>query len=254
MSRSESSEAEEVVYGRRPVLALLQQQRPIHRLLLARGSGGSVVEEIRRLAKSAGIPFDLRDRAALDRQAAGGAHQGVVALIAAHEYTDFATLVKQAREPLFVFLDGIQDPQNLGAIIRSAHAMAATAVIIPRRGAAGLSATAAKASAGALDRIPICRVANLRHAMDAARDCGVWITGLDPSSDRMLSEVDFRGASALVVGGEGKGLRRLVREGCDFLTRIPMRRQAGSMNASVAAGIALYEAHRQRPTPEDSAP
>ena len=245
--------AEEILFGRRPVLSALKSDRPVHRLLLARGGRGGMVDEIRAGARRLGVPVDLRDRAALDRIAGGGNHQGVVALMAARSYADFGRILSAAQGGGFlVFLDGIQDPHNLGAILRTAHALGAGGAVIPRRGGAGLTSTAAKAAAGAAEELPLCRVANLRRALDQARGAGLWLTGLDAAGDRLFDSLDFTGPGALVVGSEGRGLRPLVREGCDFLARIPTGRgEAGSMNASVAAGIALYEVFRQR---RDAAP
>jgi 23S rRNA (guanosine2251-2'-O)-methyltransferase len=248
---SETRPTEDIVYGRHPVLAVLQEGRPIRRLLLIRGGRGDVVDDIVRLARAAGIPFDLLDRAALDRTADGGNHQGVIALMAAREYADYDSVLADAGASAFLlFLDNLQDPHNLGAILRSAHALGVDAAVLPRRGSVGLTATVAKASAGAIDRIPVCRVGNLRRALDQARDAGLWITGLDPAGDRDFTDLDFTGPGGLVIGAEGHGLRRLVREGCDFVARIPMgRATAGSLNASVATGVVLYEVFRQRHAP-----
>ena len=245
MSRSGS---EDVLFGRRPVLSALKSERPVHRLLLVRGGRGGMVDEIRGCARRLGVPVDLRDRPSLDRVAGGGNHQGVVALMAARSYADFGRFLGEAQKAGFLlFLDGIQDPHNLGAILRTAHALGADGAVIPRRGGAGLTSTAAKAAAGAAEELPLCRVANLRRALDQARRAGLWVTGLDAAGDRLFDTLDFTGPGALVVGSEGRGLRPLVREGCDFVARIPTGRgEAGSMNASVAAGIALYEVFRQR--------
>lgn len=245
---SQDSPEEEIVYGRHPVLALLEEGRPVRRLLLLRTGRGDVIDDIVRRARDAGIPFDWLDRVALDRAATGGNHQGAVALLAAREYADYGTILGAIGESaLLLFLDSLQDPHNVGAILRSAHALGVEAVVLPRRGGVGLTATVAKASAGAVDRLPVCRVGNLRRALDQARDAGVWITGLDPIGDRAFGELDYTGRSAVVIGAEGSGLRRLVREGCDHVARIPMGAQsAGSLNASVAAGVVLYEVFRQR--------
>jgi 23S rRNA (guanosine2251-2'-O)-methyltransferase len=245
---SEEPIEQDIVFGRHPVLALLEEGRPIRRLLLLRGGHGEIVDEIIRRARESGIPFDLLDRVALDRTAAGGNHQGTIALLAAREYADYDEILANAgANAFFLFLDNLQDPHNLGAILRSAHALGVEAAILPKRGSVGLTATVAKASAGAIDRLPVCRVGNLRRALDQARDAGFWITGLDPEGDRAFGELDFAGRGGLVIGAEGPGLRRLVREGCDFVARIPMgNTSAGSLNASVAAGIVLYEIFQQR--------
>ncbi len=240
--------AEDVLFGRRPVLAALKSERPVHRLFLGRGGHGGVMEEIRDCARRLGVPVDVRDRPVLDRLAGGGNHQGVVAVLGVRSYADFGQVLSGARERGFlVFLDSIQDPHNLGAILRTAHALGADAAVIPRRGGVGLTPAAAKAAAGAAEQLPLCRVANLRSALDEARRAGLWVTGLDAGGDRLFHCLDFTGSGALVVGAEGRGLRPLVRQSCDFLARIPAgRKEAGSLNASVAAGIALYEVFRQR--------
>ena len=221
----------------------------MRRLLIARGSRGEAVDEVYRLARQRDIPFDVRDRTALDRAAEGAVHQGVVAYCAARNYADFDALLDEldTAASLVVFLDGIQDPHNLGAIIRSAYVAGADGVVLPARGSAGITAAVVKASAGAVDYLPICRVGNLARAVRQASAAGLWITGLVPEAERDFGDVDYSGPGALVIGGEARGLRRLVREACDFLVSIPMSRaEIGSLNASVAAGIVLYEVFRQR--------
>ncbi len=237
-----------MIWGRHPVLEALKAGRPCQRLVIAQGSHGPAIDEIFALAKQAGIPFDVQERTLLDR-AAGPQHQGVIAHLAARAYASFEEILigLDLRTAFLVFLDGIQDPHNLGAIIRSAHAVGADAVVIQERGAAGLTGAAARASAGAIEHLPVCRVNNLGRALALAKETGLWITGLAPDGERSFTEVDFKGPCGLVVGSEGAGLRRLVREGCDFVVQIPMgRAQIGSFNASVAAGLVLYEVFRQR--------
>jgi len=196
------------------------------------------------------VPYDVRDRQDVDRAAGpGSAHQGVVALVAARAYVDYADLLGglHPQRAFLVFLDGIQDPHNLGAIIRTAHAVGADGVVFPGRGAAGLTSAAVKASSGAADFLPVCQVGNLSRALGLARDAGLWITGLVPEASRDFTEADFSGPVGLVIGSEGGGMRRLVRGTCDVEVSIPMaRREIGSLNASVAAAIALYEVFRQR--------
>lgn len=250
---TDSTVAEETLAGRRAVLGALEAGQPIRRLLLARGAHGEVIDSIRERARAAGVPFDMVDRVAIDRAAQGVKHQGVVAMLAARSYTEYGKLL-QMENPFLVYLDGIQDPHNLGAIIRSAHAVGADGVVLPQRGGvSGVTAAVARASAGAVDRLPVSRVRNLRRALDEARESGIWITGLAAEGDREVADIDFQGNVGLVIGAEGSGLRRLVREGCDFVARLPMARpEAGSFNASVAAGIVLYEIFRQRQAPVDS--
>ena len=237
-----------VIFGRHPVLQALQAGRPLQRLLIARGTQGAIIDQIFEQVRRARIPYDVVERAFLDR-AAGTQHQGVVAYLAAHPYIDFDQVLAglDLEKAFLVFLDGIQDPYNLGAIIRSAHAVGADAVIAPERGAAGLTGAVTKAAAGAIEYIPVCRVRNLQQALTRTREAGLWIMGLEEGGAHNFTELDYRGPCALVIGSESRGLRRLVRQNCDFQVKIPMGRQEiGSFNASVAAGLVLYEVFRQR--------
>lgn len=239
---------QEIIYGRHPVLEALRAGRTCQRLLLAHGSRGPAVDEIYSLARQQHVPYSVADRQALDR-VADGPHQGVVAVMAARAYADYEELLARCAAPagFLVFLDSIQDPHNLGAILRTAHAAAADALVVPARGAAGLSPAAVKAAAGAAEHLPVCRVTNLERALQQARRAGVWLFGLDPQGDTEFTQADLCGPCGIVVGSEGSGLRRLVAETCDHRVRIPTgSREIGSLNASVAAGLVLYEVYRQR--------
>ena len=238
---------DDLIWGRHPVLEALRAERPLRRLLVAKGAHGPVIDEIFTRARQAHIPYDLRDKAQLDRLA-GPRHQSVVAYAAAATYADFDHVLAHLPAPaLLIFLDQVQDPHNLGAIIRSAHALGAQGVVVPAREAAGLSPAALKAAAGATQHLPVCRVDNLQKALQKAASCGLFIAGLDAQGEQPLTTADFTQSCALVIGSEGKGLRRMVQKRCDALLHIPMQREAiGSLNASVAAGIALYEVLRQR--------
>ena len=238
---------DDLIWGRHPVLEALRAERPLRRLLIAKGAHGPVIDEIFTRARQAHIPYDLRDKAQLDRLA-GPRHQSVVAYAAAATYADFDHVLAHLSAPaLLLFLDQIQDPHNLGAIIRSAHALGAQGVVVPARSSAGLSPAALKAAAGATQYLPVCRVDNLQKALQKAAACGLFIAGLDAHGEQPLTTADFTQPCALVIGSEGKGLRRMVQKRCDALLHIPMQREAiGSLNASVAAGIALYEVFRQR--------
>ena len=238
---------DDLIWGRHPVLEALRAERPLRRLLIAKGAHGPVIDEIFDRARQAHIPYDLRDKAQLDRLA-GPRHQSVVAYAAAATYADFDhVLAHLPTQALLVFLDQVQDPHNLGAIIRSAHALGAHGVVVPARSAAGLSPAALKAAAGATQHLPVCRVDNLQKALQKAAADGLFIAGLDAQGEQPLTDADFTQPCALVIGSEGKGLRRMVQKRCDALLHIPMQREAiGSLNASVAAGIALYEVLRQR--------
>ncbi len=238
---------DDLIWGRHPVLEALRAERPLRRLLVAKGAHGPVIDEIFALARQAHIPYDLRDKAQLDRLA-GPRHQSVVAYAAAATYADFDHILAHLSAPaLLIFLDQVQDPHNLGAIIRSAHALGAQGVVVPAREAAGLSPAVLKAAAGATQHLPVCRVDNLQKALQKTAACGLFIAGLDAQGKQPLMDADFTQPCALVIGSEGKGLRRMVQKRCDALLHIPMQREAiGSLNASVAAGIALYEVFRQR--------
>jgi len=242
---------DEIIYGRNAVLEALKSGRiPVRRLNIARNSHGPVVEEIFERARALHIPFDILDRTALDRVAGDGRHQGVLAYTAAREFAEFDELLdrlEHREEPaLLVFLDGIQDPHNLGAIMRTAYSVGADGIVFEQRRSASLTASAVKAAAGAADYLPACRVTNLRQAMEAAKKSGMWFTGLALDGDDFKG-FDYRGPCGLVIGGEGKGLRPTVSEACDFRALIPMATEViGSLNASVAAGIVLYEVFRQR--------
>ena len=240
--------ADDLIWGRHPVLEALRAKRPVRRLLVAKGARGPVIDEIFDLARQARIPYDLRDKAQLDRLA-GPRHQSVVAYQAAATYADFDTLLADlpSQSTFLVFLDQVQDPHNLGAIIRSAHALGAQGLVVPERESAGLSPAALKASAGAALHLPVCRVANLQKALQKATAHGLFIAGLDAEGETAFTAVDFTQPCALVIGNEGKGLRRMVKQRCDTLLQIPMAGDSvGSFNASVAAGIVLYEVFRQR--------
>ena len=199
------------------------------------------------LCHRAAIPVRSEPREQLDRLAAGAVHQGVVAIAAAQAYADLESVLSRLDHPgLLVALDGIEDPHNLGAIIRSALAAGADALLIPERRAAGLSPATAKAAAGALEYLPVARVVNLNHALDDLKKRGFWTTGLDERAGKSFLEVDYRGSTVLIFGAEGHGLHEQTRRRCDFLASIPVAGRIASLNVSVAAGIVLFEALRQR--------
>jgi 23S rRNA (guanosine2251-2'-O)-methyltransferase len=221
--------------------------------LIAHGRHGGRLEEIVRLAKRNNVPVRFEDRARIDQMAGTREHQGVLAMVASKAAVALEDLLAQpnpqdssASPGLLVLLDGVEDPQNLGAIIRSALAAGASGIVIPERRAAGLGDAAARASAGAVAHLPVARVTNLPRAMEELKSAGYWLVGFDERAERLYTDVDLSGSIALVLGGEGKGLHQLVREGCDFLVSIPSGGPVPSLNVSVAAGIALFEVVRQR--------
>ena len=203
-----------------------------------------VVEECRR--GGVAVRFVARDE--LDRLAGGAAHQGVVAVASAKQYTDMQSVLsgKRGGRALIVVLDGVEDPHNLGAIVRTAEGAGADGILIPERRAAGVTAAVAKASAGATEHVPIAKITNVARALEELKSAGLWTFGLDERATQLYDEVDYTVDCALVLGAEGHGLHDLVRKRCDVLVKIPMAGQVGSLNVSVAAGVVLYEVARQR--------
>ncbi len=222
----------------------LASGQALERVIVARGAGGARLQEIIDLCRERAIPIRFEERRVLDRLAPGAAHQGVVAVGAASRYADPEKVFATAR--MLVVLDGVEDPHNLGAIIRTVNAAGADAVVIPERRAAGLTEAVAKAAAGALAYVPVVRVTNIGRTLEALKNRGYWIYGLDERGDQDYDKVDFTAPAALVLGGEGKGLHEHVRKRCDFLVRIPLAGRISSLNVSVAAGIVLFEWKRRR--------
>jgi len=243
-----------LLYGVNPVLELLRAGgRTPHELILAENSRDERLRDLIDLARHRGVPVKRVPRARLDRETGGAPHQGVLARVTGAGYTDaddlleeIATKVGKEVEPLVVVLDGIEDPRNLGAILRTSECAGADAVFIPERRAAGLNETVAKAAAGAVEHLSIARVTNLSNLIAQLKERNVWVVGTAADASMNYSEWDWKRPSAVVLGGEGAGLHRLVRERCDALVRIPVRGRIESLNVSVAAGIILYEALRQR--------
>ena len=247
----------EKLTGIHAVREALAAGRPMQTILIGSGRHGGRLDEIVRLAREHNIPVRFEDRMQLDRAAGSREHQGVVALLAAGSIISLHDLLSgknaNGQPGLLVLLDGVEDPQNLGAVIRTALAAGANGVIVPERRTAGLTEATARASAGAVAHLPIARVTNLVRSMEELKDAGYWLVGLDERADRHHSDVDMAGPVGIVLGGEGKGLHQLVRERCDFLVAIPTSGPVRSLNVSVAAGIALFEVVRQRAAKTKSA-
>jgi 23S rRNA (guanosine2251-2'-O)-methyltransferase len=237
-----------LICGINPVLeALSAEARHFDRLLIVKGLRSRRLSEAIRRATRLGVPLRFEMRETLDRMAGGVAHQGVIAIVSEKPVLSLESLLDSARDPaLVVVLDGVEDPRNLGAILRTAEASGACGVLLPERHSAGLSETVARASAGALEHVRVARVGNLVQALEALKARGIWVVGYDAAGGERWDAVDLTRPVALVLGGEGRGIRRLVREHCDHLVSIPHFGHVGSLNVSVAAGIALYEAVRQR--------
>ena len=242
------------IEGRRAVLEALRAGTPVECLyVLETAERGPQVNEILERASRLSIEVVFEDRRRIERRARTKRHQGVIARAQDPHYTPFDELVTAATAPgrsaLIVLLDGIEDPHNLGAIARTADAAGADGLVISERRSVGITPGAISASAGALAHVSVARVVNLSRAVDRLRESGLWIIGLDGGGTKLHTDVDLRAPTALVVGSEGAGLSRLVREKCDLLVRLPMSGAVESLNASVAAAIVLYEAVRQRMRP-----
>lgn len=238
------------IEGRHPVQEALRSGRPIHRVVLERGAGGPAIAAIRYAARAAGVPVVEVGPEALARMSRTQRAQGVIALAAARGYVTLEDLLAAAeasgRPALFFCLDGIEDPQNLGAILRVADGCGAHGVVIPRRRSAGLGPGTARASAGAVEHVPVARVANLTHALETLKARGAWVAGADAGGDLDYQDHDWTLPTAVVIGAEGAGLGRLVRERCDVLLRIPMAGRLASLNAAAACAVLGFEAARQR--------
>jgi 23S rRNA (guanosine2251-2'-O)-methyltransferase len=225
----------------------LQAGRALDRVLIARGSGGPRLQEIIDLARDHSVPVRFEPREALDRASNTAAHQGVVAFGAVQRYAELDDVLGGAGVQLLVLLDGVEDPHNLGAIIRTAHAAGASAILIPDRRAAGLTDVVGKAAAGALEHLPVVRVGNVTQTLEMLKKRGFWIYGLDERGTQLYSATDYATPTVFVLGGEGQGLHQLVKKHCDVLVRIPMTGAISSLNVSVAAGIVLFEWRRGHP-------
>ena len=239
--------------GIHAVREALEANRPLDSLIVAKGTHGTRIEELVRLARQHDIPVRFEERTQVDRSAGTREHQGVVAFVAASPVASFEDLLKprdaHGAPGLVVLLDGVEDPQNLGAIVRTSLAAGAQGVVIPERRAAGLTETVARASAGALAHMPVSRVKNLARSMEEMKEAGYWLVGLDERAEKRHTEVDFKIPVGIVLGGEGKGLHALTRERCDFLVSIPTTGPVRALNVSVAAGVVLFELVRQRGLP-----
>jgi 23S rRNA (guanosine2251-2'-O)-methyltransferase len=232
-----------LLLGIHPVREALRAQRPLDKVVVAKGLAGPRIQEILELCRERAIPVRFEPRETLDRAAKGVPHQGVIAFGAAHSYSELDAVAVNAR--LMVLLDGVEDPHNLGAIIRTAHAAGADAVIVPERRAAPLTETVARAAAGAIEYLPLVRVTNISQTLEKLKQQGFWIYGLDERGTEAYDRVDYAAPTAIVLGGEGKGLHHGVQKHCDVLVRIPMAGAVSSLNVSVAAGVVLFEWRRR---------
>lgn len=247
---AEQAERAEQIEGRNPVMEALRADRPLNKLLVARGAGEGSIRAILGLAREKGVLVQEVERTRLDAMAEGRVHQGVIALAAPRRYAEPEEILALARErgedPFVLVLDGLEDPHNIGSLLRTAECVGAHGAILPERRAAPITPAAVKASAGAAEHLPVARVTNLVQTLEWLKEQGLWIAGTDAEGPQLYTESNLTGPLALVIGSEGKGMGRLVREHCDLLVRLPLRGRITSLNASVAGGVLMYEVLRQR--------
>jgi len=238
------------IEGRNPVFEALRAGRTINKILVAKGEKEGSIKQIIALARERGIVVQEVDRAKLDNNSSTYSHQGVIALVAAKDYVEVDDILSSAEQkgepPFIIILDEINDSHNLGSILRTADAVGAHGIIIPKRRAVGLTSIVSKASAGAIEYVPVARVTNVAQTIEYLKKKNIWVVGTDADSEKLFYSSDLTGAIALVIGSEGEGIGRLVREKCDFTVNIPMMGKISSLNASVAAAIVMYEIRRQR--------
>ena len=238
----------DLIIGRNPVTEAVKSGRTVEKLMISKGSEKGLAQII-AMAKDKGIPVYYNDKARMDKIAEGGAHQGVAAYVSSYEYCEVEDIIKRAEDkgevPFVVILDGIEDPHNLGAIMRSADGAGAHGVIIPKRRAVGITGVVAKASAGAVEYVPVARVANIAQTIEKLKKEGFWVAAVD-MSDTPYYKSDLKGKLAVVIGNEGEGISKLVKQKCDFTVSMPMMGSVQSLNASNAAAIIMYEVRRQR--------
>ena len=254
--RPMEAEADGLIEGRNAVIEALRAGTPIDKIYIARGETDATLGHIASTARNKGVVVVEADRRKLDGMSRTKSHQGVIAVAAVREYASVDDILNAAREkgepPLIVVCDELSDPHNLGAVIRTAECARAHGVIIPKRRSAGLTAIVAKTSAGAVSYLPVARVPNLTAALKELKEQGLWVFGTAADGGTSLYQAGLRGPAAIVIGSEGDGMGRLVREQCDFLVSIPMKGRLNSLNASAAAAVVLYEAVRQRGSAEPS--
>ncbi|MEH7252151.1 MULTISPECIES: 23S rRNA (guanosine(2251)-2'-O)-methyltransferase RlmB [Bacillaceae] len=243
------NENNDYIIGKNPVMEALRSERDINKILIAESSQRGQMQQLIQLAKESNVIVQFVPKKKID-QISDENHQGVLAYVAAYQYAEiddlFAAAEKKNEPPFFLLLDEIEDPHNLGSIMRTADAASAHGIIIPKRRAVGLTATVAKASTGAIEHIPVVRVTNMARTIDELKERGLWIAGTDASGKQDYRQLDGTMPLGLVIGSEGKGMGRLIRDKCDFLINLPMAGKVTSLNASVAAAILMYEVYRRR--------
>lgn len=242
--------SEDLIIGRNAVTETLKAGRSVNKLFVANGSHDGSIKQILALAKESGVVVEFVERAKLDKISDGGRHQGVIAQVAARDYATVEEILEVAASknepPFIILLDELEDPHNFGAILRTADAVGVHGVVIPKRRSVSLNATVAKTSAGAVEYVKVAQVTNVAQTLKKFHELDLKIVGGDMSAEKNFNEADLSGGIVLVIGSEGKGMRRLTRESCDLLVKIPMVGQINSLNASVAGAVLLYEIFQQR--------
>ncbi len=247
-SRHDSTNQEKnMIFGRNPIIEAMKSGRHVDKLLVSSTDGS--LRQIIAMAKEKGVPVSTVEKSVLDRMSRGAVHQGAAAYVNAYEYSSIDDAIKKAEisgeEPFLIILDGLEDPHNLGAIMRTAECAGAHGVIIPKHGSCGLTDTVAKTSAGAIEYMPCVRVTNIVRTIEELKDMGFWIGACDMGGQDYY-RADLSGKLAIVIGSEGRGISRLVRENCDFVVSMPMKGRITSLNAANAAAVIMYEVRRQR--------
>ncbi len=249
------TQEQEWIMGKNPVMEALKSGRSVHKVWISEQMQGGAVHKIQQLAREAGAVVQKAPRSKLDKMQEGN-HQGVIASVASYPYASIDELFdkaeKKEEDPFFIILDELEDPHNLGSILRTADATGAHGVIIPKHRSVGLTATVAKTAAGALEHIPVARVTNIANTIDALKERNVWVVGTEANADEDYRQLDGTLPIGIVIGNEGKGMSRLVRKKCDWTVSLPMVGQVSSLNASVACSLLLYEVLRKRQPLESS--
>ncbi|WHH61419.1 23S rRNA (guanosine(2251)-2'-O)-methyltransferase RlmB [Petroclostridium sp. X23] len=245
-----SEEVQDKLEGRNPVMEALKSGREINKIFIQKGEREGSIVKIIAMAKEKRIIVQEVERQKLDSLSSTRAHQGVIAFVSMQQYVEAEDILEKAAQkgehPFVILVDEVNDPHNLGSILRTADAAGVHGVIIPKRRAVGLTAAVAKASAGAIEYVPVARVTNLGQTIDKLKEQGIWIVGADMNGDKNFYDADLKGPIGLVIGSEGEGVGRLIKEKCDFLVKIPMKGKITSLNASVAGAVLMYEVVKQR--------
>lgn len=250
MQNNKENEQQLIIMGKNPVIEALSSERSINKIYIAEGMQKGSAQKIVGLAKEKKVIVQYVPKSKVDQMAGSTNHQGVVASISAYDYYEIHDLIQKIEQkesmPFLLILDELEDPHNLGSIMRTADVTGVDGIIIPKRRSVGLTSTVAKTSAGAIEYVPVARVTNLAQTIDLLKEKGYWIVGTDASGKQFYHQVDYQIPIAIVIGSEGKGMGKLIKDKCDFVVKLPMKGHVNSLNASVAASLLMYEVYRHR--------